>query len=209
MSFFYEKDNGDMYDYLPGQYVYGDDMYIPEEYMEEKWWNIDGIPDYMVSDHGRVWSIKNQKFLKPKKGDRKGHESVCLYVHGQPHYYYIHRLMGMAFIPNPKNHPYVRHLNDVPNENEVSNLAWGTQADNYRDSVRNGNAKSFTDEMRELSAEKTRKPIVATRLATGKQIHFRGQQEAARELGLQQANIWKVLNGQREHTCGWSFEYVK
>ena len=37
---------------------------------------------------------------------------------------------------------------------------------------------------------------------------FIGQEEAARQLKLHQANIWKVLNKQRKHTCGYYFEYV-
>lgn len=37
---------------------------------------------------------------------------------------------------------------------------------------------------------------------------FIGQQDAAKQLGLQQANIWKVLNKKRKHTCGYYFEYI-
>ena len=30
MSLFYEDDYGDMYDYIPGEFVYGDDKYVEE-----------------------------------------------------------------------------------------------------------------------------------------------------------------------------------
>lgn len=36
---------------------------------------------------------------------------------------------------------------------------------------------------------------------------FVSQGEAERKLKLQQANIWKVLNGQRKHTMGYIFKY--
>jgi len=50
----------------------------------------------------------------------------------------ISRLVAEAFLPNPENHPLVRHLNDNPLENSLENLAWGTYSDNQYDRVRNG-----------------------------------------------------------------------
>lgn len=208
MSFFFEDDLDDMYDYLPGQYVYGDDIYVPDEYMEEKWWYIDGFPDYMISNCGRVWSIKRQKFLTVKLLDDHGHMGVCLYRNGKPYYFYIHRLMAKAFKPNPNKLPIVRHIIDVPNYNEMCNLEWGTQADNIHDAMRNGTFYHFTKEDREKRLELQRRPILAVNIKTGEEIKFRSQTEAARELDLQQANVWKVLNGQRAHTVGWYFEYL-
>lgn len=208
MSLFFEDDLDDMYDYLPGEYVYGEDMYVPDEYMDEKWWYT-GVPGYMISNYGRVWSEKSQCFMKPKPMDKHGHMGVCLTHKGKPCYFYIHRLMAMAFIPNPDKHPIVRHLDDIPNNNELENLAWGTQKDNWKDCVNNGHYTPFTDEARRHSIEKSRTPVMATNVKTGEQHLFDSQRDAADTLGLQQANIWKVLNGQRAHTEGWYFEYIK
>ena len=36
---------------------------------------------------------------------------------------------------------------------------------------------------------------------------YESQVEAARQLNIHQANIWKVLNKLRKHTCGYYFEY--
>ena len=197
-----------MYQYFSGEHVYGDEIYTPEEYMGERWWFIDGAPGYMISDQGRVWSEKYQWFLKPKKMDREGHMGVCLHVNGHPRYEYIHRLMAKAFIPNPDNLPNVRHLNDIPDDNELENFAWGTQADNIADAKRNGRTFTAAPEVRDMASESQRIPILAINIDTGEKLRFRGQNEAARELGLQQANIWKVLNGQRAHTCRYYFEYL-
>lgn len=207
MGIFFD-DADDMYDYFPGQFVYGDGIGETDEYMGEKWWYIDGAPGYMISDHGRVWSEKSQWFVKPKPMDKHGHMGVCLSVNGKPRYAYIHRLMAKAFIPNTYNDPIVRHLNDVPWDNDIDNLAWGTQRENWEDSYRNGNARLFTEEDREKGLEKLRRPVIATNLKTGEELRFRGQVEASKILGLQQSNVWKVLNGQRAHTQGWYFEYV-
>lgn len=197
-----------MYDQIPGDFIHGPDLHLDESHMDELWEYIPGFPGYMISDHCRVWSERSQMFLKPKRIDRSGHLGFCLFVNGQARYVYLHRLMAEAFIPNPHNYPIVRHLDDDRENNELENLAWGTQRDNWYDSVRNGTAHPPTDEDREIGFKKVRKPIVAVNLSTGERLRFPGQSEAARRLGLQQANVWKVLNGQRPQTEGWYFEYI-
>lgn len=196
------------HDYIPGEYVYGDDFYTPDEYIGERWWYIDGIPNYMISDCGRVWSIGSQQFLKVKPLDGHGHLGVCMCVNGRRVYRYIHQLMARAFIPNPNNLPIVRHLDDDPHYNYLDNLAWGTQKDNYNDCLSNGRVHYVTPEEREIGLEKMRIPVLATNLKTGEKICYQSQSDAARDLGLQQANVWKVLNGVRNHTCGYHFKYL-
>lgn len=208
MGFFFENDDSDMYDYIPGDFVYPEGTYVPDEYMDEKWWYTD-IPGYMVSNYGRVWSEKKQKFLKPKPMDKNGHMGVCLYHNGIPHYFYIHRLMAQAFIPNPDNLPNVRHLNDIPNDNELSNFAWGTQRDNAIDALRNGRTFTADPEVRDKALDSVRTPIIATNLSTGERRYFRSQADASKILNIQQANIWKVLNGERGHAGGYHFEYTE
>ena len=197
-----------MNDYLYGSSVYGDDIYVDDYYMDEKWAAISGIPGYMVSNKGRVWSERTQKFLKVKPMDAHGHLGVCLMHDGGRVYRYIHRLVAEAFIPNPDNLPVVRHLYDNPEYNSEEELAWGTQRDNAFDAMANGRAYMLTDEDRERSFRKTRTPIKATNVSTGESFTFKGQSEAGRTLRLPQANIWKVLNGQRPHAGGYYFEYV-
>ena len=209
MSLFFEDDTDDMYDYFPGQFVYGDDVYTPDEYMGEKWWYIPEAPGYMISNCGRVWSEKSQRFLTPKPMDREGHIGVSVCVDGKPRYFYIHRLMMQAFRENSHKLPIVRHLNDIPWDNELDNLAWGTQRDNALDALANGRTFRAPPEVRKRISLEQSIPIVCTELKTGKETVFSGQNEAARVLGIQQANIWKVLNKKRPQTCGYYFEYLR
>lgn len=197
-------------DGFPGEFIFGDQMYIDDYYMEERWKPIDGFrSEYWVSNKSRVWSMKNRQFLKLKPMDKHGHLGVCLTLNGRRYYEYIHRLVADAFIPNPHNYPVVRHLYDNPEYNEVEDLAWGTQRDNMYDAIRNGRAYMLTDEDREKGFEQSRTPIKAINLSTGEELIFRGQGEAARILGIPQANIWKVLNHQRPRAQGYVFEYLK
>lgn len=202
----YDYDN----DGYPGEFVYGDDTYVDDYYMDELWKPIRGFEGlYWVSDMGRVWSVKNQIFLKLKPLDNHGHLGVCLYDCGKPYYRYIHRLVAEAFIPNPHNRPVVRHRDDIPLFNTSDDIEWGTQIDNMEDCKRNGHFHYFTEEDRRKSIDATRTPIIAIDLETGKRYRFRSQGEAGRVLGIPQANIWKVLNHQRPRAQGFTFKYLR
>lgn len=72
---------------------------------------------------------------------------------------YVHRLVAFAFIGLPEPNQVVRHLDGNPFNNVVSNLAWGSAADNTEDRVRhgrttkgtrNGNSKITDDDAREI-----------------------------------------------------------
>lgn len=50
----------------------------------------------------------------------------------------VHRLIALAFIPNPNNYPIVCHKDNNPTNNKPENLYWGTQSHNMQQMVRDG-----------------------------------------------------------------------
>ena len=104
----------------------------------EDWGGLEGFPNYEVSTVGRVRHAKTKRVRKPWRED-SGHLTVSLQNSGEKmKRVKIHRLMALTFLDNPDNLPFVRHLNDVPDDNRIGNLAWGTNSDNQKDSIRNG-----------------------------------------------------------------------
>ena len=100
---------------------------------------------YEVSDLGRVLSLprrtskglKGGGILKGSRAD-SGHIAVMLSRHGNIRRRMVHQLVAEAFIgPRPPGYE-TRHLNDVPDDNRLVNLTYGTSADNKADAIRNG-----------------------------------------------------------------------
>lgn len=189
---------------LETRFVIPPDVGVDDDHLDERWAEVDH--GYYVSDYGRVWSSRSNKFLKPKRLDNHGHVGICMNNGGKRTYKYLHRLIAEEFIPNPNNYPIVRHLDDDPKYNVVDNLAWGTQQVNMHDCIENGRSYTITDEDREKGFEKIRVPIIAQKLGSNEKIGYKSINDAARDLGLWAANIQKVLYGERKHTGGYYFE---
>lgn len=183
-----------------GQYLLDDGECVTE------WLRIPDHPEYYICKEGYV--CRDDHILKPHKGDNHGHLNIRLSKNGVTKEEYLHRLLAKGFIPNPNNYPIVRHLDDDPGNNALENLAWGTQKENFRDCKRNGNAYILSDADREKHLKHQRTPIYAKKSGS-RRLYFQCQSDAARELGLQQANIHKVLSGERKHTGGYVFEYAE
>lgn len=195
-------------DGFPGEYVYGDDIYVDDYYMDERWKRVVGAPGYWISTKARVWSSIKQRFVEGYTNS-SGYTDFSLKVYGHRVRKYLHRMLGEAFIPNPYGYPEIRHLDDNPFNNDLDNLEWGTQLHNVRDCIANGHFRYFTSEDIERANEVRRTPVVAIRFRDGRARHFISQQEAARQLGLDQSSVNGVLRGKSRGAGGYYFIFEK
>ena len=96
----------------------------------EVWKNIKGYKHYQISNMGRVWNSKYQRYVIPSKKSN-GYEQVNLYANnGKRKKEYVHRLVALEFIENPNNLPQVNHIDRIRNNNCVENLEWVTNKEN-------------------------------------------------------------------------------
>jgi hypothetical protein len=58
-------------------------------------------------------------------------------------YFYIHRLVAMAFIPNPESKPCVNHIDHNRANNSLDNLEWVTHKENIAHCIKSGRANFF------------------------------------------------------------------
>lgn len=110
--------------------------------------NIPGYPGYYISKRGVLYSrldINGKGVLKKRYHKKVPHlNKNGRYIIGlsQPGLgttkWLIHRLVALVYIPNPDNKTCVCHKDNVPTNNSVSNLYWGTQKDNMSQASREG-----------------------------------------------------------------------
>jgi len=120
--------------------------------MKEIWKDIKGYEGlYRISNSGKVVSIprmmmrKNGKPMMIKGGQKRfgignnGYYRVGLHdEHGQKKMVSVHRLLAIAFIPNPDNKPCNNHKDSDRLNLAITNLEWVTYKENTDHSIKQG-----------------------------------------------------------------------
>lgn len=103
-----------------------------------------------ILDNGTVWcnlgkGSKNKDKrtdLYRIKGRSLPNEYLRVYMRRDSDYkrvdMYIHRLVALAFIPNPENKKFVNHIDTNRSNNHVNNLEWCTSKENNQHSMNLG-----------------------------------------------------------------------
>lgn len=97
----------------------------------ERFKTIDGYEDYEVSTWGRVFRKSTGNFIKPYH-HQKGYLRVDLKNGKGRKHFKVHRLVAMAFIPNPEGKPQINHKDGNPGNNSITNLEWVTNKENMQ-----------------------------------------------------------------------------
>lgn len=92
--------------------------------------DIGGYRGYQVSNEGRVWNVKKQRYIATFKNN-KGYVMVHMYANnGKRKNELVHRLVALTFIDNKEHKPEVNHKDRNKENNNVSNLEWVTHGEN-------------------------------------------------------------------------------
>ena len=107
---------------------------------------------------------------------------------------YIHRLMAIAFLPNPENKSQVNHINGIKSCNLIENLEWCTASENGKHAYKN-NLNRISD----YQKEQTSKAV------SGTKCHFSILNEndvrdirTIKKIGLTNKKIAELFNVNRE-----------
>ena len=163
--------------------------------LEEFWAGVNGHPQYQVSTLGRVKRL--DRVIIPDKSNK--YLRVKMYDCGVRDFAYVHRLVAMAFIPNPEGLPEINHKNGVKSDNQVENFEWVTASTNQLHALELG--LKISQKRGEHSGARK---ISCDTLG----ISFNCIKDAADTLGVNVTNIWKVCNNRLLHLKGLSFRYI-
>lgn len=109
--------------------------------MENMFYEIKDYPKYEINRCGVVRNKITQKELKPILNS-SGYFRVTLYNEVGVKIFYIHRLVGITFLPNVENLPEINHKDGNKFNNCVGNLEWCTRKENSKHSHSLGLQKS-------------------------------------------------------------------
>lgn len=164
----------------------------------------------IVDELGNVYSVFNNagnRRAKPKLRKPFLHKEGYLSIRTTDACHLVHRLVAIAYIPNPLNKPEVNHKDGVKSNNVATNLEWATASENsihaFETKLRTTNIgqKGRTNDLSVLS-----KQVVQMDLQKNILQIFPSLAEAQRQ-GFSQGNISSVIAGNRKSHKGflWAF----
>ena len=164
--------------------------------MQETWVEIDGYPNYAVSDAGNVLNLERETILTPRDSSDGGLR-VALSHEGQVRDFYIHHLVARAFFRVVDPRDQVLHWNGDKTDNRPENLRFRKRQRIIPEYSRPENELLFEDNRRW-----GRKVLIKETNEV-----FRTVRDCANYIEGDYATIYACLRGERRTHRGFTFEY--
>ena len=143
----------------------------------------DFIPEikdlYMINDKGEIFSDNSGRMKTRYRAGSNYRIINFMTQEGKKRTFRVHRLVAMAFLPNPQNKQEVNHIDGNKENNSLENLEWATRQENAQHAVDTGLIKPRKGEDCSFS------------ILTREQVE---EVFALREKGLLQREIAEIMN---------------
>ena len=170
----------------------------------EQWREINGYPNYLISNNGKVFSKKRNKVLSPKV-DKYGYFVVGLCRNNKVKHFTIHRLVALAFIPAIDGCNVVNHKDCNKQNNNVDNLEWTTVSGNTKHCFHTN--KAFRNQVLNNAKKgaKTKSKEVAVYLDGVCVGRYESIAETANSLNVNKKTIYNTLHNVYKNRKGYIF----
>lgn len=157
-------------------------------FKEENWKEVVDHPDYLISNHGRIYSKRTSKLLKPGK---QNYLSFVVCVNNKRKTLNVHREVAKAFIgPYPVD-MQVAHLDGNAHNNNVNNLKYVTAKINQNHRKIHGtDTKGIKNGRSVLTPEIVK--LIKARYIPQKM----GAPSLAKEFGVTASTIYRIIKGE-------------
>lgn len=178
--------------------------------------NYEGL--YQISNLGNVKSLKygKERLLKPVK-DGSRYLQVKFYKNGNKKIYLVHRLVALAFLPNPDNLPCINHKDENSLNNMVENLEWcdakyncnyGTRNNRINKTKEINNSYYVGVQNRKKNNSYNIKPVIQY-TKDGVEINrFKSLSEASRQTNISDGSISYCCNDKLKTAGGYIWKYL-
>ena len=148
--------------------------------------------DRIIRKRNSIWHLKGKELVSKK--DKDGYLRVRINVNGKRFSTMVHRLVAMAYIPNPYSLPCINHKDENKANNHKDNLEWcsidynNKYNDRYSKMKRNykGVCQCFKGD------------VIAV---------FPSIKDAAKAVGGHPSNIGNCCHGRLLSTCGYQWKF--
>lgn len=142
---------------------------------------------YKISNQGNVVNKITHKSLSQHICN--GYLRLTLSFDGNAEKWFVHRIVGVAFIPNPNNRETINHKDGNKANNNVDNLEWATRLENNQHAWNTGLVNNSG--VNHPNCKLTRDEVLKIRELTKLKKYYGSNQEIA--------SMFNVGNGTISH----------
>jgi hypothetical protein len=159
----------------------------------ESWVMLEDYPYDKISQDGRIYSTWMKK--EKTQASRGKYKFVSITdKNGKETKIGIHRLVALAYLPNPNNYPCVNHIDGNPSNNNVGNLEWCSYQQNSQHAHDTGLNKT--------------KEIIQMDFNGNEINRFSSAVEASKKLNISKHGIRNCCSERSKTSGGFKWKYV-
>jgi hypothetical protein len=170
---------------------------------------------YEISTFGRVKSLprlrrnrngftKAEARIKSQKKDKEGYLLVELCKDSKSYTHKVHRLVAIAYLPNPENKRTVNHKKGHLFDNRVFELEWATHSENHKHAYRELGRESNKPMLGRYGHSPNSKPVIC--ITTGEV--FKSAKSAAKLMNVNKRSILNNCHGKQDMAKGYKFIFA-